>query len=105
MAAGHDVIRSIHALSKDAADEDILAFAVMDGRILITCDSDFGELIFLKGHAPSAAVIYVQFDPQDVEDIVPRVLSILAFDNLIGHMVVIGDTTDRMTLFPKRDLT
>jgi predicted nuclease of predicted toxin-antitoxin system len=51
-AARHDVVRSIRALTPTASDEAILAYAVAEQRVLITCDSDFGELIFLKGQLP-----------------------------------------------------
>lgn len=100
-AAGHDVVRSIHVLSQSAADADILALAVFEQRVLVTCDSDFGELIFLQQQAPPPAVIYVQFEPADVTDIVPRILPFLIREDIVGHMVVIGRTADRMTAFPK----
>ena len=103
-AAGHDVVRSIHALSQGAADEDILALAVAEKRVLITCDSDFGELVFLKRQNPPPAVIYVQFEPADVKDIVPRVLPLLVNEDIVGHMVVIGEKADRMTAFPKKEV-
>jgi predicted nuclease of predicted toxin-antitoxin system len=83
-----------------------MAFAVAEQRILITCDSDFGELIFLKLQNPPPAAIYVQFEPEDVSDIIPRVLNIIDSPNanIAGSMVVIGDSTNRMTPFPARDL-
>ncbi len=81
-----------------------MALAVTQQRVLLTCDSDFGELIFLKRQSPPPAVIYVQFEPADVEDIVPRVLPVLVNEDIIGHMVVIGEKADRMTAFPKRGL-
>ncbi len=98
---GHDVTRSIHLLPQNAPDRDVLATAVTTDCILITCDSDFGELIFLKGHTAPPAVIYVQFEPQDVENIAPRILPILEMDNIIGKMIVIGEKADRMTAFPQ----
>lgn len=101
-AAGHDVIRSIHALAQDASDEDVMVLAVKEQRILITCDSDFGALIFLHGQAPPPAVIYVQFEPANVEDIIPRILPLLEMENLLGRMVVVGETTDRMSALPRQ---
>jgi predicted nuclease of predicted toxin-antitoxin system len=48
---GHDVT----AISRDhphsLADEDVLAIAVREQRILIVADRDFGELIFNQGLA------------------------------------------------------
>lgn len=45
--AGHDVI---HAgdWSNDPGDDEILTRAHQEGRVLVTLDKDFGELIFLR---------------------------------------------------------
>jgi predicted nuclease of predicted toxin-antitoxin system len=45
-AAGHDVIWT-GDWPEDPGDEDILARAHADGRILVTLDKDFGELAIL----------------------------------------------------------
>jgi Domain of unknown function (DUF5615) len=89
-AARHDVVRSIRALTPTASDEAILAYA--------------GEQIFLKGQLPPPAVVYVQFEPENVSDIIPRILPILDSEEIWGRMIVIGDSANRMTLFPKREL-
>jgi predicted nuclease of predicted toxin-antitoxin system len=100
--ANHDVVRSIHALGQQASDEDVLAYAAVEDRLLISCDSVFGRLIFLERLPPPKALIYVQFEPQNVEDIVPRILPILERGDIDGKMIVIGDSSDRMTAFPGR---
>jgi predicted nuclease of predicted toxin-antitoxin system len=99
--AGFDIVRSIHVLSQDASDESVLAFAPAESRILITCDSDFGRLVFKERRASPPAIIYVQIEPEDVADIVPRLIRVLAKTNLLGHMVVVGNSGDRFTLLPE----
>jgi predicted nuclease of predicted toxin-antitoxin system len=47
-ASGHDVVWS-GDWSEDPGDEEILAKAHNEGRILVTLDKDFGELAILKG--------------------------------------------------------
>lgn len=49
---GHDVVWT-GAWEKDPGDDDILAYAHREGRVLITLDKDFGELAVLhrKLHA------------------------------------------------------
>ena len=47
---GHDVIWTGDWPS-DPGDEEILAFATTEQRILVTLDKDFGELVFLKGRS------------------------------------------------------
>lgn len=47
-AAGHDVVWAGDWL-KDPGDEEILAQAHREGRILVTLDKDFGELAIVHG--------------------------------------------------------
>jgi predicted nuclease of predicted toxin-antitoxin system len=47
-AAGHDVVWA-GTWVPDPGDEEILRRAREEGRILITLDKDFGELVFLRG--------------------------------------------------------
>ncbi|HEV2748702.1 MAG TPA: DUF5615 family PIN-like protein [Allosphingosinicella sp.] len=100
-AEGHDVVRAIH-VTPDADDREVLAYAVANARVLVTCDRDFGELIFQRGAPPPPAIIYVRFEPEDVADIIPRIIRLLDFDRLNGHMTVVGDEHDRRTPFPQQ---
>lgn len=56
--AGHDVVS---ALERDprAADEELLAVATDEQRILITEDKDFGELVFVRGLAHPCIIRFV----------------------------------------------
>lgn len=55
---GHDVV-SIAAVSPGAADPEVLRLAVGSGRLLLTEDRDFGELIF-AGLSDHEGVLYVR---------------------------------------------
>ena len=44
---GHDVSSALERDPK-AADEDVLALALQEQRVLITEDKDFGELVFVR---------------------------------------------------------
>jgi predicted nuclease of predicted toxin-antitoxin system len=46
--AGHDVVWA-GEWPEDPGDDEILARAQREGRILVTLDKDFGELVFLEG--------------------------------------------------------
>ena len=52
---GHDVIWT-GDWSKDPGDEEILATANNEGRILVTLDKDFGEIAIVKGK-PHAGIL------------------------------------------------
>lgn len=58
--AGHDVL-SIAETSKGITDEEVLARAVVEQRILITEDHDFGELVYAHSRS-TAGVILVRID-------------------------------------------
>jgi len=45
-------------------DEEVIAIAIQEDRIILTYDSDYGELIFKFGHAPQAGVIYFRDFPR-----------------------------------------
>jgi predicted nuclease of predicted toxin-antitoxin system len=101
LSAGHDVAEAA-LLFRSADDESVLAHAILQGRILITCDRDFGELVFLHGAPPPPAIIYIRFEPEDVADIIPRLNGALDFERLKDHMTVIGDETTRRRAFPRK---
>ncbi|MBI2887703.1 MAG: DUF5615 family PIN-like protein [Chloroflexi bacterium] len=60
--AGHDVTASARDYPQALADHEVLAIAQREGRILITNDSDFGELIF-RQNLPHAGVILLRLGP------------------------------------------
>ena len=53
--AGHDIIEA-RLLGPDPGDRALLELAAADNRILVTIDTDFGELIHLHG-IPHAGLI------------------------------------------------
>ncbi len=54
-AAGHDVVWS-GDWSADPGDEEILARALAEGRVLVTLDKDFGELAIVR-ELPHAGIL------------------------------------------------
>jgi predicted nuclease of predicted toxin-antitoxin system len=57
--AGHNVV-AIAEVAPGTTDEQVLERALNDRRVLITEDSDFGELVYGRG-CSSAGVILVRF--------------------------------------------
>ena len=51
----HDVVES-RERGPDPGDRTLLGWASAEGRVLITMDKDFGELIFLSGASHSGLV-------------------------------------------------
>ncbi len=52
----HDVL-SIREDRPRMTDEDILALAVRDDRVVVTNDKDFGELVFREGRAHRGVIL------------------------------------------------
>ena len=57
--AGHDLV-AIAEVAKGASDESVMERAFAEGRILITEDRDFGELVYAAGRS-TAGVVFVKF--------------------------------------------
>ncbi len=55
---GHDVTRVGSDLPHGMPDEDVLATASNETRILITDDTDFGELIHRRGLAHAGVILF-----------------------------------------------
>lgn len=61
----HDTLSAL-AMDPRASDEQLLAFALQDDRVLVTEDKDFGELIFLRRlpHGPIVRLVDLTVDEQ-----------------------------------------
>jgi predicted nuclease of predicted toxin-antitoxin system len=57
--AGHDLI-AIAETAGSSSDEAVMEKARTEGRVLITEDRDFGELIYARGR-PTEGVLFVKF--------------------------------------------
>jgi predicted nuclease of predicted toxin-antitoxin system len=60
VSIGHDATRVGKDHPPGLPDDQVLAIAVAENRVLLTNDSDFGEFIF-KHHHPHVGVIYFRF--------------------------------------------
>lgn len=63
ISAGHDIVWA-GEWKEDPGDDEILARAYRDGRILITLDKDFGELAVVHGQPHAGIVRLVTWSSQ-----------------------------------------
>ncbi len=63
---GHNV--TVVAIDHPAGlpDPEVLAIALGERRILVTEDSDFGELVF-RLHLPHAGILYLRLPPMELD--------------------------------------
>ena len=74
---GHDVIRIGKDFLPGLPDPQVLAIAYREGRILITEDRDFGEIVFVH-RQPHAGVIYLRLGAADLPTKIARLDHVLA---------------------------
>ncbi|WP_431203395.1 DUF5615 family PIN-like protein [Bradyrhizobium betae] len=89
--AGHDVLY-IAEFAASLSDVEVMALAFREGRILLTADKDFGELVFRRGQAVPGLVL-LRIDPEKGKLVQVRLLE--AIDRfgqgLFGRYVVIDE--------------
>lgn len=97
---GYDVAWVRHD-SPGATDEAVLQRAVVEQRLLITFDKDFGQLVFLRGREASCGVVLFRIatpSPTAVAENVTR--AICSRSDWVGHFSVVDDRRIRMTPLP-----
>src|SRR6476620_12717649 len=57
--AGIDLVW-VHDLMPGAKDDAVLSTAVSEGRVLVTFDKDFGEMVFNLGRSASPGIVLVR---------------------------------------------
>ena len=76
---GHDAIRVGGAYAAGLADDVVLMLAHAEGRVLITDDRDFGELVF-RQRMPHVGVIFLRLSPDSALD-----AKIAAIEDVLAH--------------------
>jgi predicted nuclease of predicted toxin-antitoxin system len=100
-AGGFDVT-SIGEMALGAPDRDVLATANNEGRILITEDRDFGELV-VRQQLGTRGVILLELDRLSNEaeaDLVAAIVS-THFSKLSGNLLVIEPARVRIRPLPQ----
>ena len=87
--AGHDVVWT-GDWPEDPGDEEILAHAHTEGRILVTLDKDFGEMAVLHGRPHSGILRLVNIAARRQAEMCLRVLAHHGQD-LIGGAIITAE--------------
>lgn len=94
---GYDVVWS-GDWPKDPGDEEILATAYREGRILVTLDKDFGELAILRGNPHSGILRLVNLSTKEQSIVCLQVLQLYG-DELFSGAIVTAEL-DRVRIRP-----
>ena len=100
-SGGHDVV-SIAETKSGAPDGDILAAADVDGRILITEDRDFGEMV-IRQRLGVRGLMLLELDRLSNEMEAATVADVASThaDRLFGNLVVIEPGRIRVRPLPR----
>lgn len=93
---GNDVY-CVYSNSPGSDDELVLQQAYDEDRILITCDKDFGDLIFREGRAHHGVILLRLADPSPT-NLIKAVEALLNQANvsLVDRFVVVSDAGIRL---------
>lgn len=100
-ADGH-VVEAASEITQGASDDDVLARAAESGRILLTADKDFGELVYRLGRAHAGIVLLrlAGTPPADRADVVSAVFRDRTAD-LPGSFTVVEPDSVRVRRPPE----
>jgi predicted nuclease of predicted toxin-antitoxin system len=97
---GHDVVWARQD-TPGAPDEEKLAVAQSEARLVVTFDKDFGELAFRSGLTAAAGVILLRVPAPATQEAVGRLADVVTGrSDWAGHFSVIEPNRIRMTPLP-----
>ena len=94
---GHDVVWT-GDWSKDPGDEEILATANNEGRILVTLDKDFGEIAIVKGKPHSGILRLVNLSANQQGIVCLRVIE--AYGQVLQSGAIVTVEPGRIRIRP-----
>lgn len=98
--AGYDVLW-VRESMPGSQDEQVLAHAQKENRVLITFDKDFGELAFRSNMPSENGIILFRIPMKSPEYVAELTLAaIVSRSDWIGHFSVVDETRIRMTPLP-----
>jgi len=99
---GHDVAW-VRSDAPGSSDLEVIARAQAEGRVLVTFDKDFGELVFRSGLSASSGVVLFRISASSPAYIARVAVAALeSRTDWAGHFAVVEDDRIRMTPLPGR---
>jgi predicted nuclease of predicted toxin-antitoxin system len=76
------VVEAMRELAPGTPDPEVLSHAREREQVLITFDRDFGELVYHRGSAVPAGIIYLRLSPADPEEAGRVLLNLFTLEEL-----------------------
>jgi len=100
-AAGYDVLWARTEMA-GSSDEEVLARARLESRVMVTFDKDFGELAYRSGKPAACGVILFRLVPSSPTYVAERTVAVLqSRDDWQGHFAVADEARIRLRPIPK----
>ena len=94
---GHDAIFAAD-IDPGASDETLLALSVEQGRILVTEDKDFGNLVFVFGLPHAGIVRFAELESSEEASALEYLINNYAAEMQSGAMIVVTPNRIRIRL-------
>ena len=101
-SSGHDVVWT-GDWAEDPGDEEILAYAQNEGRILVTLDKDFGEIAIVRGKPHSGILRLVNLSANQQGIVCLRVIE--AYGQVLQSGAIITVEPGRIRVRPPDEKT
>ena len=103
-AAGHDVVHVADRGLGGHTDDEVVALARAEGRVLVSADTDFGEILSRSGAVLPSFILFRQGNrtPQHRASTLLANLDEVAADLDAGAIVVLTDDRIRIRRLPLR---
>ena len=98
---GHDVLSALD-VNQRATDQEIMALAMEEDRILITEDKDFGELVFVRGLPHPCIVRFVDMPVAEKVEAMRELIQIRPNAMRVGSLIVV--TRNRVRIRSRQNL-
>ena len=98
---GHDVLSALDVNQK-ATDQEIMALAMREDRILITEDKDFGELVFVRGLPHPCIVRFVDMPVAEKVEAMLELIESRSNAMRVGSLIVV--TRNRVRIRSRQNL-
>jgi predicted nuclease of predicted toxin-antitoxin system len=104
-AAGHDAVHLREQGLGRLADEEIFAKAVMEGRIIVTADLDFGSILARAGSSTVSVIVFrlANLQADRVFALLTKVLAQAANALRRGAVVLVEESRFRIRHLPLGD--
>jgi predicted nuclease of predicted toxin-antitoxin system len=96
ISAGHDAAFIAHSHGSGLPDQDVLAIAYSEGRVLVTDDRDFGDLVF-RQQKSHVGVLYFRLSTSVLADRIARLDAVIReHGDELGQFIVVEDHRTRI---------